>query len=435
MKLFYNILFLIFFIVSSPWYLWRLIRRGNWKKGFAQRFGFYSSSLTNKIRPQTIWFHAVSVGEVNICAELIKQFSVQFPQFQIIASTTTTTGMAEIQKKLPQEVIAIYYPIDFPFCVQRVLNLFKPQAIILIEAEIWPNFLWCAAQKNIPLYLFNARLSQKSFRRYSKAKFIFRGIFSSFHGIGVQNEIDREHLISLGAKPENISITGNLKFDGVRLKLDNHLNVSQLLSQIGVSADSPILVAGSTHSGEEILLAQIALRIKRIFPNFFLIIVPRHFERTKIIVQELQKTDIRFTLRTEITDQTHTSPGTYDCLIVNTTGELRFFYEAATITFIGKSLTAKGGQNPIEPAVLEKPILFGPNMQNFRSIVHSFLSADAAIQITDSEDLEKNIIYLLKTPERCKSLGTNARQVVLKNQGATERSIAILKKNTLFQQT
>ena len=145
MKLFYNILFLIFFIVSSPWYLWRLIRRGNWKKGFAQRFGFYSSSLTNKIRPQTIWFHAVSVGEVNICAELIKQFSVQFPQFQIIASTTTTTGMAEIQKKLPQEVIAIYYPIDFPFCVQRVLNLFKPQAIILIEAEIWPNFLWCAA--------------------------------------------------------------------------------------------------------------------------------------------------------------------------------------------------------------------------------------------------------------------------------------------------
>ncbi|MGI6346826.1 MAG: 3-deoxy-D-manno-octulosonic acid transferase [Limisphaerales bacterium] len=426
MRLFYNVLFLIFFVLSSPYYFWRLWRRGNWQQGFAQRFGFYPQTFPSFKGERLIWFHAVSVGEVNLCVQLIKQFIKERPEFRIVASTTTTTGMAELTKKLPPEITKVYYPIDWNRAVKKALDTFRPEAIVLIEAEIWPNFLWEAQRRQIPLFLFNARLSRRSFGRYLKAGFIFRNIFSSFTTIGVQDKLDRQRLIALGAAPENIVLTGNLKFDGAPLTLDDKLDVPQMLTLLGVPSDAPVLVAGSTHAGEEVLLAEMALRLKAQFPNFFLILVPRHFERCKALLPELKATGIRFILRTEMPDGLPSHSGGVDCLLVNTTGELRHFYGAATLCFVGKSLTAKGGQNPIEPAALSKPVLFGPNMQNFSSIVESFLSHDAVIQVADTNKLEQQIVSLLTNPSRRNMLGAQAHEVVLQNQGGVERSVQIL---------
>ena len=214
--------------------------------------------------------------------------------------------------------------------------------------------------------------------------------------------------------------------DGAPLTLDDKLDVPQMLTLLGVPSDAPVLVAGSTHAGEEVLLAEMALRLKAQFPNFFLILVPRHFERCKALLPELKATGIRFILRTEMPDGLPSHSGGVDCLLVNTTGELRHFSGAATLCFVGKSLTAKGGQNPIEPAALSKPVLFGPNMQNFSSIVESFLSHDAVIQVADTNKLEQQIVSLLTNPSRRNMLGAQAHEVVLQNQGGVERSVQIL---------
>lgn len=425
MKLLYNILFLIFFIFTAPYYFWRLWRRGNWQRNFSQRFGHYSSAIGDTLKGKhIIWFHAVSVGEVNLCVQLILRFVQYFPEYHIIASTTTTTGMAELEKKLPISITKIYYPIDWIGSVKKALNAFHPEAIILIEAEIWPNFLWESSARNIPLYLFNARLSDRSFRRYLKAKFIFQNIFKNFTAIGVQDQNDKEHLLALGASPDSITITGNLKFDGASLVLDHRLDVPAMLDKLGIQRDAPILVAGSTHAGEEVLLAEMALRLKKQFPHFFLVLVPRHFERCKSIVPELKATGISFVLRSEIEKATMSKP---DCILVNSTGELRYFYGVATLAFIGKSITAKGGQNPIEPAALGKPVLFGPNMQNFTSIVRTFLKNKAVVQVGNIQELEQQIVLLLSNSKLCHSLGENARTTVIENQGGVERSVEILR--------
>ena len=426
MKFCYNLIFLFFFIVSAPYYFFRLWKRGNWKQNFLQRFGKYSSTLRPKENDKIVWFHAVSVGEINLCVRLIEEFKNCCPQFKILASTTTTTGMAELKQKLSDNIIKIYYPIDYKSIIQKAYNFFSPKAIILIEAEIWPNFLWEAQKRKIPTFLLNARLSDRSFSRYMKAGFIFKEIFSSFNTIGVQDENDKKNIISLGALPQNVTIAGNLKFDGTSTALGKKLDVPALLKKLHITPNDQILVAGSTHSGEEILLARMALRLKKRFPHFFLIIVPRHFERCKSVIAELKTAGVRTILRSELDSTIQPLNETPDCLLVNTTGELRYFYGVATLTFIGKSLTANGGQNPIEPAALGKPVLFGPNMQNFRSIVRSFLSNDAAIQIQNAEELEQQIVSLLSNPNLCQTLGHNAYNVVIKNQGGIKKAVEIL---------
>ena len=426
MKFCYNLIFLAFFIISAPYYFFRLWKRGNWKQNFLQRFGKYSLTLHPKENDRIIWFHAVSVGEINLCVRLIEEFKNCCPQFKILASTTTTTGMAELKKKLSDDIIKIYYPIDYKSIIQNAYNFFSPEAIILIEAEIWPNFLWEAQKRKIPTFLLNARLSDRSFSRYMKAGFIFKEIFSSFNAVGVQDENDKKNIISLGALPQNVTIAGNLKFDGTSTTLDKKLDVPALLKKLHISPNDQILVAGSTHSGEEILLAKMALRLKKRFPHFFLIIVPRHFERCKSVIAELKTAGIRTILRSDLDSNIPSFNETPDCLLVNTTGELRYFYGVATLTFIGKSLTANGGQNPIEPAALGKPVLFGPNMQNFRSIVRSFLSNNAAIQIQNAEELEQQIVSLLSNPNFCQTLGHNAYNVVIENQGGIKKSVEIL---------
>jgi 3-deoxy-D-manno-octulosonic-acid transferase len=298
----------------------------------------------------------------------------------------------------------------------------NPKAIVLVEAEIWPNFLWRAQRLGIPVFLANARLSDRSFPRYKKFAFLFRPLFASFAGVGAQNETDAERLRAVGCRPEAVRVVGNLKFDAAKLTEQRTLDVPVLLRQLGVPADAQILVAGSTHDGEEMILAEMVKRLRVKFPKLFLILVPRHFERCREVGQKLRAREVKFFWRSEISAKTKLSENELECLLVNTTGELRFFYEQATLVFVGKSLTAFGGQNPIEPGALGKAMVFGPNIQNFTDVTRSFLVQNAAVQVNDPEALEETIADLLADGNRRAELGRNALKVVAENLGALDRT-------------
>jgi 3-deoxy-D-manno-octulosonic-acid transferase len=269
-------------------------------------------------------------------------------------------------------------------------------------------------------------LSDRSYRGYKRFAFIFRRLFASFTGVGAQNEADAARLRELGCRPDAIQIVGSLKFDAARLDERRLLDVPAMLRQLGVPEGAPLLVAGSTHAGEEAVLAGMFQRLRARFPDLFLILVPRHFERCREVGRELASGGLRFVYRNEVSASTQHPAGSFDCLLVNTTGELKYFYEQATVIFVGKSLTAEGGQNPIEPGALAKPMVFGPNMQNFADIVRSFLVREGAVQVADSAALEAALADLLADPEKRARLGRNAVAVVHENLGAVERTVEMI---------
>ncbi|MGO8676848.1 MAG: 3-deoxy-D-manno-octulosonic acid transferase [Limisphaerales bacterium] len=402
-------------------------RRGNWRSGFSQRFGIYDTklkqALTNRDR---VWMHAVSVGEVNVCTQIIQGIEPRLPNLKIVVSTTTTTGMDELHRKLPTHISRIYYPIDRRSYVVRALSTIRPLAIVLVEAEIWPNFLWRAREMGIPVFLVNARLSDRSYRGYKRFGLLFRPLFASLVGVGAQTEADAARLRMLGCRPEAVQVVGSLKYDAAKLDERRLVDVPGMLHQLGVPPGAPILLGGSTHAGEEAILAEQFLRLRTRFPDLFLVLVPRHFERCREVGRELETRGVKFTYRNGITAQTQFQPCEIDCLLVNTTGELRYFYEYATVVFVGKSLTAAGGQNPIEPGALAKAMVFGPNMQNFAEVVRSLLAQQGAIQVRDAAALEKALAELLADPARRQALGRNALKVVRENLGAINRTVEMI---------
>ncbi len=427
MRLIYNILFTIFFWLSSPYYFMRMRRRGNWQEGFSERFGKFSSkvkqAMTNR---HVLWMHAVSVGEVNIATQLIAALENRMPNLKIVVSTTTTTGMAELQKKLPSHIQKIYYPVDRRACVRRAFMAIHPEAVVLVEAEIWPNFLWIADELGVPTFLVNARLSERSFKGYRRFGILFRPLFAGFAGVGCQNEADAGRLRELGCRPENIRVVGNLKYDAAKLEERVPLDVPRLLTQLGVPKDAPVIIGGSTHAGEEGILAGVFLRLRKRFPKLFLIVVPRHFERGKEAGRDIEAQGLKFVYRKEVTPKTEFQAGEVDCLLVNTTGELKFFYQHANVIFVGKSLTAEGGQNPIEPGALGKPMIFGPNMQNFQAIAKAFVERRGAIQVRDAQELESAFETLLSDSDQAIALGMNALRVVRENLGAIEKTVDMI---------
>ena len=430
MRTLYNILFTFFFVLSAPYYFLRMWRRGNWFSGFFDRFGYYNRNLKQALtNRQVLWLHAVSVGEVNLCTQLIHAIEPRMPNIKIVVSTTTTTGMAELYRHLPPHISKIYYPIDRRQCVVRAFDTINPEAVVLFEAEIWPNFLWRARDLRIPLFLANARLSNRSYRGYRRLGVLFRPLFASFAGVSAQNEADAERLRKIGCRPETVRVVGNLKFDAAKLDSPHRLDVRALFRQIGVPPDTPVLVGGSTHPGEEVVLADITKQLRVSFPKLFLVLVPRHFERCREVGRQLRERGVKFIYRNEILASTQFHDGQVGCLLVNTTGELRFFYECATIVFVGKSLTAAGGQNPIEPGAAGKAMVFGPNMQNFADIARNFVAQNAAIQVKDAMALETVLAELLADENRREELGRNAVRVVRENLGAVGRTVDMILEN------
>jgi 3-deoxy-D-manno-octulosonic-acid transferase len=272
-------------------------------------------------------------------------------------------------------------------------------------------------------------LSSRSYRGYRRFGFLFRPLFALFAGVSAQNDADAERLRKIGCRPGAVQVVGNLKFDAAKLYGHRRLDVPALLRQIGVPSDAPVLVGGSTHAGEEVVLADIAQRLRVLFPKLFLVLVPRHFERCREVGRQLRERGVKFAYRNEIRASARFHEGQVECLLVNTTGELRFFYEHATVVFVGKSLTAVGGQNPIEPGAVGKAMVFGPNMQNFTDIARNFVAQKAAVQVDSVEGLETAIAELLADENRREEMRHNAIRVVRENLGAVSRTADMILKN------
>jgi 3-deoxy-D-manno-octulosonic-acid transferase len=430
---FYDFIFWFGLILAAPHYLLRMRKRGGYAQDFGERFGCYNETKRKKLQgKELIWIHAVSVGEVNLAFQLIEEIKKAEPKSSLLLSTTTSTGHALALQKLPSDVPVIYYPLDSRFCFRQIHRFAKIKAIILIEAELWPNHLRFCNENKIPVALINARISKRTLPRYKKFHWLFEPAFKAFRLVTTQTPADKKVLIDLGFPAESVMDVGSLKYDTAQDANPNRRNEFQ--NQFKFLKDRPLILGGSTHPGEEAVLLEIFSRLRKKHSDLILGIAPRHVERTPEICSLLKEHQVPFLLRTDLNG---TPPTSIPIIVLNTTGELRYFYEFATAIFIGKSLLGHGGQNIIEPAVLGKPVVFGPNMENFESIAQDFLNHSAAIQIQNTEQLEQTFDRLLSDNNLRSQLSQRAAELISQKKGGMERTLkallTVIKPNSMIK--
>lgn len=380
-----------------------------------------------------IWVHAVSVGEVMAVKNLIKQLKEAYPQRQILITTVTPTGN-RIARNLVQGNDKVgYLPLDFSFIVRRFIDKIDPYFFIAAETEIWPNLVTLLNKKNIPVVIVNGRISDSSFRGYSRVRLFLSPILRKVSFFCIQTARDAERLMSLGVDPKKIKVTGNMKFDLDDCAL-NKKDYGDLRLKLGLKPEDKLLVCGSTHPGEEKMILGVYKELCRSHPDLRILIAPRHPERSQEVVSLSESLGFKSARVSQLTSQPGVSgmrppyPQAGDTVfILDTVGELVDFYAIAEVVFIGGSLVKKGGHNILEPAALKKPVLFGPHMNNFRDIASLFCDNQAVIAVRSIEELKIRIDELLKNPVARAVLGEKSRELILKNQGATRRNTECIK--------
>ncbi|MCP3967131.1 MAG: 3-deoxy-D-manno-octulosonic acid transferase [Lentisphaerae bacterium] len=421
MRLIYNILFPLAFIFFIPGMLYKLIRRSGYKKTFMERFAIFSTAK-KKIMAEyhgCVWIHAVSVGEGMIAAAMLQEWCEKNPNHKFVLSTTTTTGQELARKKVPDCVEVIYCPIDFLPFVNKVFKLIAPSMLVIFETEIWPNMIAVARQKAVRTVLVNARMSDHSSKGYYRWRIFFRPLLEMFDLIGVQTDQDRERFAAVAPKA-NIKVMSNMKFDQ---QVPENIESVDLSGYFG-REDCQVLLAASTHPGEEQLIAEVFKRMSADFPALKLVIVPRHAERGSEIAGILKQLNIDFRRRSQ---DDGTNGEAVTCLLADTTGEMLKLMMVSDVVIMGKSLAGQNeGHNIIEPALLGKPVVTGAVLKNFRFVLNVFKNDGALITIDDDERLEPVLRELFEDAEYRKALGEKARQAVDAHRGATSRTIKTL---------
>ncbi len=421
----YNLLLNLYFIVTLPYYAIQMARRERYRAGLKQRLGIYPVSLWSKLQQRKrIWIHAVSVGEVLAIIPLLKLLQEELPDWSIVLSTVTLTGQRIAREKVGGNAVVVYYPLDFRFAVRRALQIISPSVIILVETEIWPNFISAASGRNIPIAIVNGRISDRSYRRYLCGRFLLKKLLGKVELFCMQTELDKERIRSIGAPPEKIKVTGNMKFDCPIKPSDKGEDV-KIAASLGIKPQQKIIVAGSTHRGEEEIMLNIFRKVKKKHDETVLIIAPRHPERAEEVKSLADSMGERAILKSQLKASGTLHPNSV--LIVDTIGQLLRIYRCATMVFVGKSLVEGGGQNIIEPASLGKPVLFGPNMQNFREAAELLLKNGGAIQVRDETELQERLIYLLENSEEREKIGLRAASIMARSRGATELNLRLIR--------
>ena len=426
-RLLYNIIFPIAVLLMLPGFLVRMIRRGKYRHKFGQRFGIYSPGVREKIAGTgRVWVHAVSVGEVNVALKLIQALRDTDSSLAFVLSTTTSTGFKLAASRKSTWLEPIYNPLDFLPVARRAVHLIKPRALILVEAEVWPNVVCEARRLGARAVLVNARLSTRSEKRFRAARMIAAPVFNQLDTLCLQEPEDVARWTSLGVKREKLHVTGSIKFDDSANAPRPVRNFRPVLDSLGVAADAPVLLGGSTFDGEEEILARVFLELRKSRPDLFLILVPRHQERGDSVANQMERLGLKVARRTRT--ETSLKP---DVLLVDTTGELASWYLCATVVFIGKSLCDRGGQNPAEPITAGAPVIFGPHMRNFASLVQGLLRTQAAIEIRDETSLQAAVQSLLSAPETRAAMVERGLQCLEIHRGATARTVALLRETAL----
>ena len=422
MHLLYSLVTLLTLVVLSPYFVYQALRHHKYVGSIRQRLGSLPLSL-NLDGDDSIWVHAVSVGEVLASRSMIAELRRRYPRLKLYLSTTTLAGQQVARRSVSDVDGVFYFPFDWTFAVRRTLNRVRPRLFIMIETEIWPNLLRECRRRQIATVLVNGRISYRSFPRYRMIRPFFRRVLADIDRFCVQGDEAARRLIALGADPARITITGSLKFDALEVIPTRGRGRERVLRFFRMSSNRPVLVAGSTLKGEEEAVIRSFNRLRTRGSQALLVIAARHPERFAEVERLCRHEGLSTVRRTELPIDAEPRA---DAVILDTIGELAEVYQIATVVFVGGSLVRAGGHNILEPAVFGKPIVFGPYMENFSEIADAFRANDAAVQVRSDRELESVIVTLMGDPVRRARLGAAARALVDANRGARDKTLMVI---------
>lgn len=422
----YTLLLSLLIFFTLPFWVWKYFSTQKYKGTLQQRLGRDLPPLLGESGKPKIWLHAVSVGETIAAQGIVAQLSRRFPDHLIILSTVTKTGQQIAQEKIPKLAATFYLPVDLPWIVQPVVYHIKPQAFLVMETELWPNLFRALHREGIPVILVNGRLSPHSFRHYVKFRTYMTTFLQPVKLFAMQSPLDAQRMGAIGGRKERIVHTGNVKYDQA-LSIPTNYEM-ELLFQSLPRPKAPVWIAASTHPGEETIVLSVFRRLREQIPDLRLITVPRHPERAASLSDMIQKEGWSCRIMSEVQTASLDQPqnrGEWSepILLVDQVGWLSRLYGYARVAFVGGSLIPHGGQNVLEPAAWSIPPLFGPHTFNFKDACQQILEAEGGIRVEDEDSLYRETLALLKSDARCQEMGAKAKQVVLSNAGALERTM------------
>lgn len=417
-----NAAYVLLLLAIAPVLVLRRVMHGKYRRGWSEKL---TGRLTRRHpEKKCLWFHAVSVGEVLQLQKVLEETQSRFPDAELFLTVTTETGYDVALNKYPQCTVS-FFPLDFTWAINRALSSIRPDLIVLVELELWPNLILIARQRRIPLVLINGRMGEKSFRGYRRLKPLMQHLLSCFERLAVQTDTYGDRLKSLGAPVERVILTGNIKFD--RVEFDrNHPKTEELRSAFALQKSDTVFIAGSTQDPEESYAINAWLSLRQEFPNLRLIVVPRHKERFDEVAGIIEQHGCDVIRRTDPSSASKQTSGKPVVALLDTLGELASCWGLADIAFVGGSLTNRGGQNMIEPAGYGSAVLFGPNTWNFKDITEALLSKDAARVVRSPDEMRDTIRELLLNPAEAHRLGEAARVFVASQKGATTRTVDLI---------
>ena len=412
----YNVLLLVYWATLIPMLIYRLIREEGFYQRIKQSIGFLPDDLKEKISNRhAIWVHAASVGEIVAASPIVREMRKTHPNEVIIVSVVTATGFRMAHQIIKGADGILYFP-------DRILTIVKPRAIVLVETEIWPNFLRIAARKNIPVMMMNGRISRRSSSRYRMITFFTRRVLSTIYVFCMQSRIDAQYIIDIGADPNKVIVTGNTKYDQTYGIVTDE-EKKRYLKELGFDENTyPIMIAGSTHKGENVSVYKAFCNIRNHFPGAKLIIAPRYIHQADLIYDEGVKHGVTMVKRSDMVAGKQIA-GPYDGVLLDTIGELGRVYSLGDLIFVGGSLAHIGGHNILEPAAHGKPIVVGPNMFNFVEIFDLLSSRGACVMVRNEEEFIDTCLDILIHPEKAEEMKRHCLEIVEENQGATKKNL------------
>jgi len=420
------ILYDILFVIAIFLFLPRYIAKKKFRlRAVLEKLFFIPSHLREKLEKTNgaIWIQAVSVGEVLLLKNFIKRLNVLLDA-DIVISTTTLTGFRVARKNYQNQATVIFFPFDISGVVKRALRLIRPKVFIAIETELWPNLFYRLHQNKVPILILNGRISDGAFRRYGKVRFFIKGILGFCRAIGVQNEFYRKRFLALGAEDAKITITGNMKFASVEVSDDEVIAFKKKYRHRLKQEHDILLIAASTHNSEEFTLLKAYKKLLVKYPRLKLILAPRHTERVPAVAKLIESEGLRPIRISELGDNFHQDSN--EVFLLDTMGELIYFYSLCDIAFVGGSLIPHGGQNILEPAYFKKPIVFGPHMNNFQEIRDTFIHNRAAVEVANGQELEEILLRLIEDEEFSRTISLNAFRLLEEGKNYLEQDVELL---------
>jgi len=420
MRFVLDLLYLFAFAAYSPVIIYRAARHNRYRSGWGQRFGRIRRRTPEK---KCIWIHAVSVGEINAAKTVVLELEKRFGNFEIVISTTTDTGFARASGLFSEKHEVFYFPFDFSWVMRRAFGNIRPAICLLMELEVWPNFVGAAYRRNVPVVVVNGRISRKSFSGYKRIRLFAKGVFRKVSLVLAQTDEYAQRFREIGVVAENVVVTGSLKYDTAQIT-DKVEGTDVLATELGIG-DEKLWVAGATGPGEEEIMLDVFKHLIRPgqFKDLRLVIVPRKPERFDEVAQKITEAGFEFVRYSRIKDANGEPPEKVPVILGDTMGDLRKFYCLASVLFVGRSLVPMGGSDMMEAAALGKCTIFGPHAFNFEQTVDALLADGGAIMVKDQQGLLDAMQKCLGEPEFADRIARNGREVIRKNQGATAKSI------------